>query len=423
MHASPRAPFSPRAAAVVALAALSLGLGSAAAAPEAQRVVVTPLSGAAIEGAFVSVGPSGLSISGRPAPLPLDQVREARFPDAKIPVDASPAKTAGLRLTLRGGESLRGAYVGGAADWIEIRPSDLPVVRVPFGVVLRVEAESAFKAPCDEPAKGRPPRPSTDVAYARSGDAFGGTWTAAGAEGVTIEAGAKKSVISWDDLVVLQVDEAPLPAPEGPTAEVETAGGSRLPSTSVTGDGAGFTVTTRSGLEMKIPAGSVAALRFWGGAFVYASDLAWTSTYVPFSDTALTFMKYWCDTRADRTPHGCPLRVAGSVFRRGFAAHSRSAIQVPLGKAFARFECRFGIDVEALDGVDGQGDVTARVLADGREVWTSGSAHVKGGEAARVVGPIEVTGVDTLVLEVDFGAGFDVMDRADWGDPVLVRAK
>ena len=58
------------------------------------------------------------------------------------------------------------------------------------------------------------------------------------------------------------------------------------------------------------------------------------------------------------------------------------------------------------------------MLADGREVWSSGGS-VKGGEPARAVGPLDVTGVDTLTLEVDFGGGRHVMDRADWVDLVL----
>jgi hypothetical protein len=61
------------------------------------------------------------------------------------------------------------------------------------------------------------------------------------------------------------------------------------------------------------------------------------------------------------------------------------------------------------------------VLADGKEVWTSGGS-VRGGEPARTVGPLDVSGVKALVLEVDFGQELFVMDRADWADPVLLRA-
>ena len=48
----------------------------------------------------------------------------------------------------------------------------------------------------------------------------------------------------------------------------------------------------------------------------------------------------------------------------------------------------------------------------------SGLAGVRFGDAW---GAIDVKGVDSLVLEVEFGELFDVNDRADWGDPILVR--
>src|SRR5438094_341376 len=82
-------------------------------------------------------------------------------------------------------------------------PPDMPVVRVPFDAVRRIEGESEYKSPCDEPARERPPRAGTDVAYARSGDAFAGTWVSAAAGGVGLEAGGKKSLVPWEDLVVL----------------------------------------------------------------------------------------------------------------------------------------------------------------------------------------------------------------------------
>jgi alpha-galactosidase len=126
-------------------------------------------------------------------------------------------------------------------------------------------------------------------------------------------------------------------------------------------------------------------------------------------------------TRVDVLPRGCPLTVGGVVYRHGFSAHAKSEITIPLGKAYTRFEAKFAIDDFAKQN-DMHGDVVARITADGKQVWTSGG-HVKGGEPARAVGPIDVTGVSELVLETDFGDGFNVNDWADWLDPLLVRAK
>ena len=53
---------------------------------------------------------------------------------------------------------------------------------------------------------------------------------------------------------------------------------------------------------------------------------------------------------------------------------------------------------------------------------TSGG-NVKWGQPARVLPTLDVSGVETLVLEVDFGAESDTNDFADWVDLALERAR
>jgi hypothetical protein len=63
--------------------------------------------------------------------------------------------------------------------------------------------------------------------------------------------------------------------------------------------------------------------------------------------------------------------------------------------------------------------VDARVLGDGKTLWEA--TGVRGGVAPVVVGPLDVSGVDVLVLVVDYGQGRNELDRAVWGSPILVR--
>ena len=42
-------------------------------------------------------------------------------------------------------------------------------------------------------------------------------------------------------------------------------------------------------------------------------------------------------------------------------------------------------------------------------------------KAARAIGPLDVAGASSLVLEVDFGEELHVRDYATWADPILVR--
>jgi hypothetical protein len=392
---------------------------------DAERVTVALLDGPAVEGTLESVQGGALTLSGRAAAIPLAEVRSLRFPAAASPAGARAESPTRIRLVLRGDETLRGVFVKGAADAIEIKPDDLPAVRVPFESIRRVEAESAHKGPCDVPTQGRPPRNGTDLAYTKANDAVAGTWVEAGPAGIVLEADKRRTTVSWGDLVLLHVDEPAMPPAPGLVAEIDTVGGTRLVSESFEGDAQTWRVKTRSGISIDVPVASVAEARFTGGAFVYASDLAFRGVYTHFyDDDDPKYLEWMYGVRADRLPEGCPLTVGGVVYRHGFAAHSKSTITVPLAKGFRRFEAKLGIDDYALrtPGAPSHGDVTARVTADGKEVWTSGG-RVKGGEPPRAVGPLDVSGVTELVLEVDWGEGMHMNDRADWLDPLLVRAK
>jgi hypothetical protein len=417
----------------VTAAAVLVALGSAPSPPRADaappRVTAVPLEGASVEGEFRGLDATGVRVGEREAPLPLRETREVRFPAPSAPVPSS-AGSVGLRVTLVGGEEVRGAFVSGAGEAIEVRPPDFGSLRLPFDAIARVEAESAFDGPCDEPGRARPPRPGRDVVYARSGDSFDGTLHSVSEAGVVVETGKdRRTTVSWKDLVILHLDNAGSATGSGAdevSTEVETVGGSRLLGPSATADAQSLAIETRSGVKARVPVSSLRAIRFAGGAFVYASEVAFTSTYTPYYQddaSATKVLEAWNGARADRTAAGCPLSIAGVAYRRGVAVRSRSVVTVPLGRAYAKFSSWFGIDDEVLRGAAGpRGDVTARVLVDGKEAWSS-AGSVRGGEPARRVGPIDVRGAETLVLEVDFGKELHQRDHADWADPVLVRAK
>jgi|GEM_PF-2483074 len=431
--AAPRGPRSfPWRAAVALLAGVALPCGAprlASAAPTRAAVEVVPFEGDVVRGTLAAVTADAVRLDGRETPIALDGVREVRFPGTAavattpaVPTDAAPL----LRAVLRGDEVVRGRLVRADDLGVELAPPGLDPVRLVFDVLRRLEADGPGRDPCTEPGREHPPREGADVAYTRAGDAYAGTLEGATAEGVVIDGDGAKRTVRWTDLEVLHVDEPALPAATGRVAELETRGGSRLPAMSATCDGAAWTLRTRSGLDLKVPVAATEVVRFAGGRFVHASTLPFAAEFTPYyADDVVdaSYLQVWFGARADRTSKGCPLTVAGTTYRHGISVHAKSVVRLPLGKRFTRFHGRFGIDDEALEAPDGpRGDVTARVLADGREVWTSGGS-VKGGEPARAVGPLDVTGVETLTLEVDFGGGRHVMDRADWVDLVLERPR
>ncbi len=410
--------------ALLAGAALPAGVRGAPAAGPKVRVV--RVGAASVEGTFARSTPAEIVLDGVATPLDVATTRELRFaPDA--PPRPLPERSTGLRVVLRGGEVIRGTLEAATVDELTVKPPDLAAMRLPFDAIRRVETESPDRRLCDEPDRLRPARAGTDVAYARSGDAYAGTVADATTKGLVIESSASKQTLAWADLVVLHLDEPALPPAKATPCEIETAGGSILLGEDPVGSVDGFTLTLRSGPKVSVPREALVAVRWLGGAFALVGALAFEATITPgYEDVAKPSREdlVW-GLRVDRTPGGCPLRIGGVRYRHGISVHSKTSLRVPLGKAWTRFTCAFGIDDEVLtDTADPsrKGDVTARVLVDGKEAWSS-KGSVRGGEAARVVGPIDVTGAEELVLEVDFGADQFTLDRADWAEPILSRGK
>ena len=416
-------------ASILVLALVTIGSSRefAAAAPAGPKARLIRVDGDPVEGSFVRAGTKEIVLEGLAAPVDLSSVRELRFApgDApRVPIDGA----VGLRVILRGGDVVRGALGAASAEELTIKPPDLGSLRIPFDAIRRVEAEPPNRGPCDEPGSERPARKGTDLVYSRSGDAFAGLLVEATMKGVVLEGNGTKQSLSWADLVVLHLDGTEPKERSGLVAEIETVGGSMLLGTDATGDADGWKVTLDSGLKVSVPKGGVTAVRWSGGTFARMETLPFEAKYVHYyTDVGQNPADYeaWWGARVDRTRGlGCPLRIANTTYRHGIAVHAKSIIKVPLGKAYSRFSSLFGIDDEEQTdggGKASRGDVTARVLVDDKEVWTS-KGSVKGGEPARTVGPVDVTGGLVLVLEVDFGGDMNIFDRADWADPILVRA-
>ncbi|XAL98636.1 NPCBM/NEW2 domain-containing protein [Phycisphaeraceae bacterium D3-23] len=104
----------------------------------------------------------------------------------------------------------------------------------------------------------------------------------------------------------------------------------------------------------------------------------------------------------------------GNEYARGFAVHSRNRLHYRLDGAYTRFTAGVG-----LLKPDGRlGNVTARVIGDGKVLWEQANIDA---DAGKVEVDADLTGIERLILEVDFGEGQNVGDRAAWVDPQLIR--
>lgn len=125
------------------------------------------------------------------------------------------------------------------------------------------------------------------------------------------------------------------------------------------------------------------------------------------------FSKRW-EPVFDRTFSGRPIVVAGQQYPRGIVMHSQSRVMYAINGAARQFAAIAGI----LDEVGPRGDVSLKVIGDGRVLWEAD--NVRGGEPPREV-LVDVERVMVLELVVEFGAGMDLSDQAVWAMARVIR--
>ena len=111
---------------------------------------------------------------------------------------------------------------------------------------------------------------------------------------------------------------------------------------------------------------------------------------------------------------GKPIKLFDEkTYALGLAVHSKSRLHYKLKPDCEKFQASFGL----LNPGGKLGDVTARVLGDGEVLWEQEGITAKTGV---VNVDVPLAGVERLILEVDFGGGQNVGDRAAWCNPRLI---
>ena len=161
--------------------------------------------------------------------------------------------------------------------------------------------------------------------------------------------------------------------------------------------------------KVSVPVEKVARLKSRNGGLVYLSDLTPAKVeQVPYFDRMLAF-------RADQSLTGSRLKLADGEYDKGLAVHSRCLLHYDVGGSYGRFKAKVGFQ----DPEGKAGNAHVRVLADGKPLFDRPDAR---GDAPPEELDLDVTGVKTLTLEVDFGRGQDVGDRVVWANPRLLKS-
>ncbi len=163
------------------------------------------------------------------------------------------------------------------------------------------------------------------------------------------------------------------------------------------------------GGSLSIPLTAVESLRFLGGCATYLSDLTPTDhKFEPF------FELDW-PLRRDRSVAGGFLKLGGAEFPKGLGVHSRSTVTYRLDGKFRRFQATIGIDAATA----GKGSVVFEVLLDGKVAFKSDV--LTGANPPVSIGQVNLSGVKSLSLRVDYASDGDILDHADWGDALVVK--
>ena len=112
---------------------------------------------------------------------------------------------------------------------------------------------------------------------------------------------------------------------------------------------------------------------------------------------------------------GGVLTLNGITYAKGLGVHARSSLTYALGGSYSRFQSFIGVD----DEVGNRGSIVFLVLADGDEIYRSGTLS-GASDTERV--DLDVTGAQTLELVVDNADGEFGYDHGNWADAKLKRS-
>jgi hypothetical protein len=199
------------------------------------------------------------------------------------------------------------------------------------------------------------------------------------------------------------------PRPEGAYLEISFQDGSRLGVTDPRLDRGGIAARSRFGAPVRAPFAAIARIDSRGPHLESLSDR---------DEAGAQYLGYVGQHPShygrNTTWDGRPLRVGRRAYHHGLGMLPRSLVAYRLQPGDARFQAEIALD----DSAGPRGNVVFRVLVDGKERYAS--PEIERGHAPIFV-DVDLAGAKLLILSVEFGAGGDVQDSADWLDARIIR--
>lgn len=295
-------------------------------------------------------------------------------------------------------------------------PQDRPDLRLPLeivaGFVTRYPDSPTAQDRVRRRVEAAPPT-RDDYLYLKNGDRFAGVLS--GFRNGTFQmqpTGTEQQLdIAAEQVLAARFnpDLVSFPSLEGRSFLIELTDGSRLTAQSVVSEEQTVRIALPYDVELLLPREAICSVQILG-------DRVISLTSLPVRDYRYRpFVAGDWELGINRAVTGTPLRLQGRECALGFGMHSYSEVSFDLSGRFARFRCRLGLDDASRSG----GSVAFRVLADGAEVFHSG--EISGTDPPQLIENLDVSHAQTLTLVVDFAERGDILDRADWCQPLLLR--
>ncbi|MFO7898079.1 MAG: NPCBM/NEW2 domain-containing protein [Planctomycetota bacterium] len=360
---------------------------------------------AVTEKGAVSIASEGATVT-----VPADELKRIRFGQGR----EAEEPLAGVVAYFPRGDRITGKLAAASKTHVTVSGRALGEVRIPLESLLAVEFRRAGERPNDaarmrEQMLGN--RSKNDVSFSANGDQMPGILVGFGKDQVVLQTELGEVKLKTARLfgVSFAGREHKAPPPSLLAVARCTDGsvvtGELLPSKS------GVRLRLVAGPTVQVPTRRLVEILFKQGKLVYLSDLepvkATTRPYFGGDHT----WPYRKDESYDRKP----IRLGGETYRKGLGTFSGMKLTYRLGGEFSKFAALVGIDDA---DVNHHGNVTVRLLADGKERFRKAGLTRKSGP---VKVKLSVAGVDRLTLVVDFGENMHFGDLTDWADAHLIR--
>jgi len=251
----------------------------------------------------------------------------------------------------------------------------------------------------------RLPADKEDVVRLVNGDTVRGALASVEPQQLTLQTQSGALSVPWSSVAEMRLAEtsATVAVPKM-EFRVELSDGSVWGATQVSANAEKLMLTPTGGGAAELPLAELRSLEREGGRVM------WLARQSPLRAQYTPYLTHSAPQPAITTG---PTRVADQVFRTSLRVRPQSRVAYAVPADATRFRTSYAQEKESP-----LADVTIRIIADGKVLLEKANVT-----SASPAGPVDIpiAGTKELLLEVDYGANYDVADSLLWLDAAFVR--